>query len=134
MATRVPAGLNKTAAELRSFGLTVGGAFGVFGALAWAWRGHPRVGQVLLALAAVLAVGGLLRPTALAAVERLWMKLAVVISKVTTPIFMGVVYFFVLLPAGVLRRTLGTRVLEESRGKSTAWQPVRQSRSMERQF
>lgn len=134
MAERVPARLSKSTRELRSFGLTVGAAFAVFGGLAWGWRGHATVGQVLLSLAGVLVLGGLLAPAVLRPVERAWMGLAHAISKVTTPVFMGVVYFVVFVPAGFLRRTLGARVLEEARGQPSAWLPVRQSRSMERQF
>jgi hypothetical protein len=124
----------KTSAELRSFGLTVGGAFALFGALAWFWRGHPVVGQSLLGLGGVLGLLGLATPAVLAPVEKAWMGLAHAISKVTTPIFMGVVYFVVFTPAGLIRRTFGARVLEHEDGSGTAWKPVKASPSMERQF
>jgi hypothetical protein len=55
------------------------------------------VGAVLILLGAVL-------PDALGPVHRVWMALAGAISKVTTPIFMGVVYFGVLTPIGLIRR------------------------------
>jgi hypothetical protein len=35
------------------------------------------------------------------------MKLAHALSKVTTPIFMGIVYFVVLTPIGFIRRSFG---------------------------
>lgn len=134
MAKGVPARLTLSKRELRSFGLTVGGAFAVFGSLAWFWRGHVAVGQALLGLSATLVVLGLVAPASLARVEKAWMGLAHAISKVTTPLFMAVVYFVVFVPAGFLRRSLGARVLEEAHGRPSAWLPVRQSRSMQRQF
>ncbi|MBU6365014.1 MAG: hypothetical protein KJT01_02265 [Gemmatimonadetes bacterium] len=134
MAAGIPARLTKTRAELRAFAFTVGGAFAVLGALAWGWRGHAATGQALLGAAAALAAAGVVAPHRLAAVERGWMALALAISKVTTPVFMGAVYLLVITPGGVLRRTLGARVLEPSRGRATAWVAVRRSPSMERQF
>ena len=50
------------------------------------------------------------------------MALAQVISKVTTPIFMGVIYFLVLTPAGFLVRLFGHRPLTRARGGPTYWQ------------
>ena len=35
------------------------------------------------------------------------MGLALLISKVTTPLFMGIVYFIVLMPIGLVRRLSG---------------------------
>jgi hypothetical protein len=125
--------LTKSTKELRSFGLTVGAAFLLFGSLAWFWRGHAGIGQALLGLGGVLIAGGLLVPNLLGPVERAWMGLAHAMSKVTTPIFMGVVYFVVFTPAGLLRRAVAGRVLDHNSG-STAWQPVKPSSSMERQF
>ena len=47
---------------------------------------------------------GMRGAASLGPVERAWMGLAGIISKVTTPIFMSVVYFVVLTPVGLLRR------------------------------
>lgn len=110
MAAGVPARL--TAAQGRKFGLTVGGAFLVLAAIAW-WRGHPITVNVLGTLGAVLAVAGLIVPTMLGPVEKAWMGLAHAISKVTTPIFMGVVYFVVITPVGALKRLLGKNALHQ---------------------
>src|SRR3954454_6045583 len=92
MATGVPARL--TAAEGRKFGLTVGLAFLALGSIAY-WRGKHRTSTVFLVLGGLLVLAALVVPTALGPVERAWMALAHAISKVTTPIFMGVVFFLV---------------------------------------
>ena len=52
-------------------------------------------------------------------VQRAWMGLAHAISKVTTPIFMGVVYFLVLTPIGLLRRALGRQAVARTRSASS---------------
>ena len=135
MATRVRARL--TAAAGRRFGLTVGIAFLVFGAIAW-WRAHPTMSTVLAALGGSLAIAGLVIPTLLGPVERAWMGLAHLISKVTTPIVMGVMYLGVLLPVGLLRRGLGGNPLVHARQGQGFWRPrpegARRSASMQRQF
>jgi hypothetical protein len=100
-----------TTAEGRRFGLTVGVAFLALAALV-AWRGHATVGTLLGVLGALLGVAGLVVPERLGPVQRGWMSFALAISKVTTPIVMGVVYFLVLTPTGILRRTLAHNPLK----------------------
>jgi hypothetical protein len=135
MAKRIPARL--TAREGRRFGLTVGGAFLVFAAIAW-WRGHETLAPILGGLGAVLAVLGLVVPTHLGPIERGWMALAHAISKVTTPIVMGVMYLGVLLPVGVLRRRFGGNPLVHEKQSNSYWfeRPAnaRKSSSLRRQF
>ena len=148
MAQRVSARL--TAREGRSFGLTVGAAFLVLAVLLW-WRAQgslsgvlvpPAVLQwrhilsVLFALVGVsLALAGLALPTHLGGTQRAWMALAHAISKVTTPIFMGAVYFLVLTPTALVMRLLGRNPLVSARPGSSAWIPRAQRTSdLERQF
>jgi hypothetical protein len=56
-------------------------------------------------------------------VYRGWMALAAAISKVTTPVVMGILYFVVLTPIGLLLRAFGHRPLAPTRGVSSAWIP-----------
>jgi hypothetical protein len=108
-----------TPAEGRRFALTVGSAFLALAAFV-AWRGHVTVATTLGLLGVVLWLAGLLVPARLGPVERAWMALAVVISKVTTPIVMAIVYFGVLTPTGILRRTFGRNPLVAP-VKGTLW-------------
>ena len=110
MAGRVPAGLTP-AAQGRRFGFTVGIAFLLLGGIVLWWRDAHRAAMVLGGLGGALVLGGLVIPQHLLGVERAWMKLAHLISKVTTPIFMGVIYFVVLTPVGVVRRAFGHNAL-----------------------
>ena len=135
MAAGVPARL--TPSQGRRFGLTVGGAFLVLAAVAW-WRGHPLATDILAGLGAVLAVAGLIVPTRLGPVERAWMALAHAISKVTTPIVMGVMYLLVLTPVGWLRRTFGGNPLVHQAQAESYWQKRpegrRRTADLRRQF
>jgi hypothetical protein len=126
-----------TAAEGRKFAFTVGGAFLVLGAVT-AWRGHSRTATVLTIVAGSLLIAGLAIPTHLGGVERAWMRLAHAISRVTTPIVTALMYFVVLTPVGILRRTFGRNPLVHQPGTAGYWRPHPKSgdaRSrLERQF
>jgi hypothetical protein len=126
-----------TAAQGWRFGLTVGTGFLVIAGIAW-WRNHPTAATVLGGLGGLLALSGLVIPTHLGPVERAWMALAHAISKVTTPIVMGVIYLGVLLPVGVLRCGFGGNPLVHAEEDHTYWRAraagSRRSASMRRQF
>jgi saxitoxin biosynthesis operon SxtJ-like protein len=114
----IPARLSP--AEGRKFGLLVGGAF--LG-LAWLshWRGHTIPPWVMGPLGAALVLGGLLVPARLGGIHRAWMRFALLISRVTTPLFMGVVYFLVLTPTGWLIRLFGRNPLRHGSGGAPLW-------------
>ncbi len=135
MEARVPARL--TAAEGRRFAVTLGAAFSALGGLLW-WRGRESATVVVLGLACVLLLAGLLVPSRLEPVQRAWLGLGAALSRVTTPIFMGVVYFGVIAPIGWVLRMRGRNPLEQHRSASTCWVPrpaaARSRRDMERQF
>ena len=136
MAGTVPARLTP-AQQGRKFGLTVGIAFLVIAAFSW-WRGHTTVPMVLGALGGTLSLAGLVIPATLLPVEKAWMAFAHLLSKVTTPIFMGLVYFIVFTPFGIVRRALGKNALvhRDDSGSffATLDQEQRRRRSMTRQF
>ena len=118
MAHGIPARL--TPAEGRKFGLLVGGAFVVLGLLMYR-RAHVTAAYVALTVGGLLILGGLAMPGQLGPVYRAWMALAKAISKVTTPIFMGIIFFLVLTPAGLVGRLFGHRPLTRPQGGSY-WQ------------
>lgn len=141
METGIPARLEHkkgamTAAEGRKFGLTVGLAFVAIGAVLM-WRQHPIKSYVAFSLGGGLVLGGLVVPTLLRPVESAWMGLAHLLSKITTPIFMGIVYFIVMMPIGWIRNRGNKSPIYRSRGKSqwNAHDPaVADGNQMERQF
>jgi len=109
-----------TAAAGRKFGVTVGIAFLVLAGIA-RWRNHPTSMMVFGALGVLLLLAGLVVPRQMGPVERAWMKLAHLISKVTTPLFMGLVYFVLLTPIGAVRRMFGKNSLVHTAGARGYW-------------
>ena len=120
----------------RRFGVQVGIAFLVLCAVLL-WRDRFVAAVVVGSLGSLLLLGGFLWPVALGPVYRRWMAIALLISKVTTPIFMGVVYFLVLTPTGLLMRVLGRNpIVHESSEGDGYWtrREPGQHGDMRRQF
>ncbi len=133
LAKRIPARLS--AKDGRKFGFTLGMAFLVFGGIAW-WRDHEAISIGLWAIAGLLLVAGLFFPTRLGPVQRVWMGMALAISKVTSPIFMGIMYIVVFAPMGSVMRLFGRNSLTTHHGGDSVWVPraAGQQSDLERQF
>ena len=128
-----------TAERGRRFALTLAAAFAVLGALAF-WRERSTAASVMGTIAILFLLAALLVPGKLEGVERAWMSLAHMISRVTTPLFMAIVYFVILTPVGVVRRIAGANSLVHRVSDDGYWirRVARDSekarRQMERQF
>jgi hypothetical protein len=92
--------------ELRSFGSLVGGIFAVIGVWPLLLRGED-YRTWALALAALLIAPALIYPPALKPFHAVWMKLGHVLGWINTRIILGVIFFGVVTPMGVIRRMLG---------------------------
>jgi hypothetical protein len=111
----------RTAAELRRFGLTVGGAFLLLALVSW-WRGHVVPPLVMAGLGVGLVLPGLVAPRALMPVERSWMRFAEAVGRVNTRIILTVVYALVFTPIGLLRRMFGDPLDRRMRdGRASVW-------------
>lgn len=109
-----------TRRELKSFALLVGGAFLAISAITY-WRGGSAAAVVAVAvLGGGLVASGLVIPGALGPVHAAWMRFAVMLSRITTPVFMGVIYFLVLTPTGLIMRAVGRNPLA-TKSLGTAW-------------
>lgn len=134
MESSIPTGL--TAAEGRSFGFTVGGAF-LVAAGVLVWRGHATGGVVSGGLGTVLVLWGLVGPSSLGPVYRGWMALALLISRVTTPLILGIIFLGMVLPIGLLRRWISGNPMKQQLVNDSYWIPRERlggKGSMEEQF
>jgi len=89
--------------HLRKFGLTVGGVLALLGTISW-WRGHHTPPLVLWTVGGLLVVPGLVAPTLLGPVERLWMKFAGALAYVNTRIILTVLFYTIMVPVGLVVR------------------------------
>jgi hypothetical protein len=89
----------------RSFGALFTAVFTILGGVSW-WRANPAA-PYLLATAGVLALVALLRPQWLAPLNRLWMGLARLLHRVVSPIVLGIMYYGMITPFGIVMRRFG---------------------------
>jgi hypothetical protein len=92
--------------QLRNFGLIVGGIFGAIGL----WPALIRGGDArtwCLVLAVLLIVPAVTAPTLLWPAHRAWMTLGAVLGWVNTRIILGIVFFVVITPMGLVIRLFG---------------------------
>jgi len=92
---------------LRAFGLTTGAIVAVLFGLFFPWLLARPIPYWPWAIAGILGVWGLAAPTTLRPVYRVWMRFGLLLSKVTTPLILGLVFFLVILPMGWLKRIFG---------------------------
>ncbi|HAF14717.1 MAG TPA: hypothetical protein DHU55_13100 [Blastocatellia bacterium] len=108
----------------REFGLIVGGILVLLSGW-WLYRGKfVNTAHFTLPLGALLLLLGLILPRALFYPNRGWMLLAEALSFVTTRIILGIVFFLVITPIGVVKRLSGWDPLNRRRGSSSSyWKP-----------
>jgi hypothetical protein len=93
----------------RGFGFVFAGFFALVALVRW-WKEHGGAGWFLAAAIAMLLIS-LGHPTLLAPFNRIWTKLALLLSKVMNPVIMAILFFLVVAPIGLLMRLFGKRPL-----------------------
>jgi hypothetical protein len=108
----------------REFGLIVGGVFLLLGTW-WVYREKfPAVSQSLILIGAALVLLGAVFPKALIYPNKAWMKLAEALAFVMTRVILGIVFFLVVTPIGVVKRMFGWDPLYRRSGPSASyWRP-----------
>ena len=81
--------------------------------------GAIRIWSVLFSL--VFLIITIIRPNLLTFLNKLWIKFGILLGRIISPIFMGLVFFFVVTPIGVLVRILKKDVMGLKRGASSYW-------------
>jgi hypothetical protein len=106
MARESKSNLEVTNAQLRSFGLIVGGAFLLIGIWPAVRRGADiRIWAVVVA--GLLLVPALIVPAALRPVHTVWMAVGEWLGWINTKIILGLAYYIVVTPIGLALRLLG---------------------------
>lgn len=108
----------------RDFGRVVGtvltalGAWNVWGA------GRPLGGGIALGLGVLLLALSVVAPRTLVLANRGWMKLAEGLAFVSTRVILGLVYFVLMTPLGLIKRLTGSDPLaRRAPGAETYWEP-----------
>ena len=106
---------NPSGRKVRQFGLLLA-LFSVLSAAWWAWRGHGDKARIIGPAGAVLGLlcaalpGALGRP-----VYMVWMGASFLIGCIVSPILMGLLFYGLFTPLGLLLRLLGRDALRLKR-------------------
>lgn len=93
-----------------------------------------------LGIGAIFLALGLLWPTSLSGLNRLWMKLGILLGKVVSPIALGIIFYFAVFPIGVVMRMTGKDLLRLKYSSVvdsywiTRYPPGPDPRSLDKQF
>lgn len=98
----------------RSFGFVFAGVFTII-TLVKLWRGWTDWGYLWLGLAVAFAVAAAAMPGVLAPLNRVWLKIGLALHKVMTPLIMGLLFFLVVTPIGLMMRATGKDILRLKR-------------------
>ena len=102
-------GENVEGSSDRAFGLVFCGVFTVVGL--WPLTGARPIRTWALGVAVVFLAVSLLRPALLAPLNRLWLRLGLILQRITNPIVLGLLFFGTVLPIGLLMRLTGKNPL-----------------------
>ncbi len=104
---------------LREFGLVTGALVAVLFGLFLPWLLGKALPVWPWIIAGILAAWGLIAPDSLRPVHYGWMRLALLLNRITTPVILGLVFYLVILPMGVIARLFGydpmARKLDETK-------------------
>jgi hypothetical protein len=89
--------------QLRSFGLVVGGIFGAIAIYPVLARSEDPRGWALV-LSGALIIPAVLMPRVLGPAYRVWMAAGQVLGWINTRIILGILFYFVVTPLGLLQR------------------------------
>ncbi|MBC3880763.1 hypothetical protein H8K35_02425 [Undibacterium sp. LX40W] len=107
----------------RNFGLVMCGFFTILALLPL--RNHEPMRLWALIPAALFLIFALVAPKALHQLNRAWMHFGELLSKLVSPVAMGLVFFIAITPFALVMRLFGKRPLDLSidRSAKSYWKP-----------
>jgi hypothetical protein len=95
--------------------------------------GVIRSWSVVLSL--VFLILTIVRPNLFTFLNKLWIQFGIILGKIISPIVMGLVFFFLVTPIGIIFRILKKDVMGLKRGTSSYWINRKDKvQSMKKQF
>lgn len=92
---------------LREFGLGAGAMIAVVFGLFLPWLFDGRFPLWPWVAGGVFGLAALVTPAALNPVYRAWMRVALLLGRITTPLILGLVFYLAITPMGMVMRLFG---------------------------
>ena len=93
----------------RSFGIVFFIVFFLIASYPLIQNGELRIWSLIICL--IFLILGLINSKILTPLNKLWFKFGVFLGKIVSPIIMGIIFFLVVTPIGLIMRVFGKDVL-----------------------
>jgi len=103
----------------RSFGIVFFVVFILVALYPLIYSGEIRIWSIVLSL--IFLILGLLNSKILTPLNKIWFKFGIILGKIISPIIMGVIFFLVVTPIGLLMRLLGKDLLNLKYNKNESY-------------
>ena len=103
----------------RSFGIVFFIVFLLLALYPLTYNGAIRVWSAIISL--IFLVLGLLNSKILAPLNKLWFKFGIFLGKIISPLIMGIIFFLVVTPIGLIMRILGKDILNLKNNKNQSY-------------
>ena len=83
----------------------------------------------------IFLILAILNSRILTPLNKIWFYFGIALGKIVSPIVMGIIFFFVVTPIGIIMRLLGKDILNLKKTKNQSyWNKKESTGSMKRQF
>ena len=93
----------------RSFGIVFFVVFLLIAISPLASSGDIRIWSLIIS--SIFLILGLLKSNVLTPLNRIWFKFGILLGRIVSPLVMGIIFFFVVTPIGLIMRALGKDLL-----------------------
>jgi len=107
----------------RRFGLLFAAVFLAFGVYAFLKKLPPAAGVVAIVLAALFLLAAFAFPRVLRPLNKAWFWVGITLGKIVSPIVLGLIFYLLITPVGLVGRILGRDELKlkKKQGAGSYW-------------
>ena len=95
---------------------------------------YKNINYNLIYLSLSFFILGIFNSILLTPIRLLWLKIGIMLSKITSPIIMGFIYFLLVVPTGLIMKIFSKKSKRAKSGIKTRWKNVTSKSSMDKQF
>ena len=103
----------------RSFGIVFFVVFLLIALYPLTYGGETRIWSLIISL--IFLTLGLLNSKILAPLNKIWFKFGILLGRIVSPLIMGIIFFLVVTPVGLIMRLLGKDVLNLKYNKNKSY-------------
>ena len=103
----------------RNFGIVFSIVFLIIGIWPILNQNEIRIWSIIISL--IFLILGLINSKFLSSLNKAWFKFGLILGSVIAPIVMGIIYFLVVTPTGLIMKALGKDLLGLKRNKNNTY-------------